>query len=66
MRILDHIVNKTDKTKQAIADEMGWSRQSVYNRLRHPKRMTIIEIEQLAKAVRKSPRNLVALILKNY
>jgi len=62
MTILENIVERTGKTKKQIAIDLNCSRSTVYNWLREPKTMTVQDIEDFAKVVRKKPRYIFSLI----
>lgn len=66
MTILEEIANRTGKSRDEIAIEVGWSRMTLYTKLKKPGTMSVNDINLFAKAVRRSPRNIYALIIKNH
>lgn len=63
--ILEKIADNSRKTRDEIATEMNCARMTLFTMLREPKKMSIGDLTLFAKAVRRSPRNLFTLIIRN-
>lgn len=62
--ILNSIINKSSKTRQQIADEMGLTRMQLYRLLSNPSRMRLDQMLKLCQILGKSPRYMIS-IMKN-
>lgn len=65
MTILEDIANKSGMTREEIALAMGYTRQAMWEKLKKPKQMSLLDLEKFAYAVKRSPRNLFTLIINN-
>lgn len=62
---LEEIADRSKKTRDEIASEMGCARMTLYYMLRKPRKMSLEDLEKFADAVDRSPRNLFSLIINN-
>jgi len=65
MNIIEQIAKRKGISVAKISELTGWSRQTTYNRIAKPKRMSLEDVAVLSKALRQSPRNLFSLIINN-
>ncbi len=60
--VLNTIVDKSGKSRDVIASEMGITRMQLYRLLSNPSRMRVEQMIQLASILKKSPRYMITLI----
>lgn len=60
--ILNNLVDRSGKSRDFIASEMGITRMQLYRLLTRPSRMRIEQMVKLASILNKSPRYMITLI----
>jgi hypothetical protein len=60
--VLNTIVDKSGKSRDVIASEMGITRMQLYRLLSNPSRMRVEQMILLASILKKSPRYMITLI----
>lgn len=65
MNIIQKMVYDSGLTQEDMADKLNITRKTLYNYLKRPKNMSAEDINNLAKLLNRSPRNLFTLIINN-
>lgn len=60
--VLNSLVDKSGKSRDIIASEMGITRMQLYRLLTRPSRMRIEQMLKLASILNKTPRYIITLI----
>jgi DNA-binding phage protein len=60
--VLNSLVDKSGKSRDVIASEMGITRMQLYRLLTRPSRMRIEQMLKLASILNKTPRYIITLI----
>jgi DNA-binding phage protein len=60
--VLNNLVDRSGKSRDMIASEMGITRMQLYRLLTRPSRMRIEQMLKLASILNKTPRYIVTLI----
>jgi len=60
--VLNTLVDRSGKSRDVIASEMGITRMQLYRLLTRPSRMRIEQMLKLASILGKTPRHIITLI----